>query len=67
MTADVTLGLADLLTLHQSFDSFRQTLSLLIQLDKFSQRADLKKKTEESDIVQIGRVGWTPKPCFWKE
>ena len=44
MTADVTLGLADLLTLHQSFDSFRQTLLLLIQLDKFSQRADLKKE-----------------------
>ena len=23
-----------------------------------------KKKTEKSDIVQKGRVGWTPKPYF---
>ena len=27
-------------------------------------REDLKKKTEKSDIVQKGRVGWTPKPYF---
>ena len=26
-----------------------------------------KKKTEKSDIVQKGRVGWTPKPYFRKE
>ena len=31
-------------------------------------REDLKKKkTEKSDIVQKGRVGWTPKPYFRKE
>ena len=26
-----------------------------------------KKKTEKSDIVQKGRVGWTPKSYFQKE
>ena len=26
-----------------------------------------KKKTEKSDIVQNGRVGWTPKQYFYKE
>ena len=46
MTADVTLGLGDMLTLHQSFDGFRQTLLLLIQLDKLSQRADFKKQKD---------------------
>ena len=30
-------------------------------------REDFKKKTEKSDIVQKGRVGWTPKPNFLKE
>ena len=31
----------------------------------FRVREDFKKKkTEKSDIVQKGRVGWTPKPYF---
>ena len=27
-------------------------------------REDLKKKSKKSDIVEKGRVGWTPKPYF---
>ena len=27
-------------------------------------REDIKEKTEKSDIVQKGRVGWTPKTYF---
>ena len=30
-------------------------------------KPSIKKKTEKSDIVQKGRVGWTPKPYFRKE
>ena len=26
-----------------------------------------KKESKKSDILQKGRVGWTPKPYFWKE
>ena len=34
---------------------------------KLLREAFNKKKTEKSDIVQKGRVGWTPKPYFRKE
>ena len=39
-------------------------MSFLSEIFNFYREA-LKKKTEKSDIVQKGRVGWTPKPYFW--
>ena len=32
--------------------------------NSFLLREEFKKKTEKSDIVQKGRVGWTPKTYF---